>query len=175
MVRGCGVPSPWQNLMGRDSPSPLYTQVLAQGLADKVLGWQGGYWFSLLGSHSGSSSRNSHPGAVSPAATPKEPCVADQQGLPGPTAAHRGWATVETSARPLGPIPSAFSQCLFLAGPAVSETSVPLWHPLRTCTVPGTKQQKHGRNHLSGLETTHSLLVLLGSSPWRRHSEDVWA
>lgn len=63
----------------------------------------------------------------------------------GPTSAHReGQLQWEFSPHSLSPdmdIPSAFSRCLSLGGPRVSETSVPLWRPSRTCTAPTTNQQ----------------------------------
>lgn len=57
-----------------------------------------------------------------------------------------------------GPIPSAFSQCLSLVGPTGSETSVPLWHPSRTCSAPVTNRQStEGITSLSQRQHSPSL------------------
>ena len=76
-------------------------------------------------------------------------------------------------------LPFAFSRCPFLVGPIVSETSAPLWHPLRTCISPTTDQQSMGGN-ASWAQTTYFLFVLSSSSPGLApdsggHSMDVWA
>lgn len=67
-------------------------------------------------------------------------------GAPRANITHRdGWAALgEFSSHSHSSIPFAFSQCLFLVGPIISETSAPLWHPSKTCNSPTTNQQSMG-------------------------------
>lgn len=166
--------------------TPLCTWLLARDLSTRRCSRNTG---SLSVAHTEAPGPLSpHSRSVSPAAPPKGDVPA---GAPGPTSyTHReGWAALGEF-RPHSPrsLPFAFSRCLFLVGPIVSETSAPLWHPLRTCISPTTNQQSMGGIASWPRQHTSSLFSLAPPQAWlltpegtarmsgpRSHTQLPWA